>query len=488
MQNGKSSKPLKSQPTVIINGVYPSSDELERSVLSAIMNDTNAASEIIEMLKPDAFYSEANREVFLCMLNLNSRGSAIDMLTVTNEIKKSAKVDPYYIVELASMLSGTANAEYYARILMQKQVSRAIIKTGIESVTDALEERTDPIELLDKTEREIYAIGHGITTTDAIQVGQTVPEVLRRIEKASTGSGITGLKGGIRQFDRHTGGFQNGELYILAGRPGMGKTALLLTWALNIAMSGVPVGVFSLEMTKDELTMRLLSMLSGIPGTTMKKGLMSESDWPKLTQAAEQLSSLPLFIDDEGGQSASAIRSRARRMVQRNKVQVLFLDYLQKMSAPKQYSGNREAEVNHNVQSLKNVAKELHLPFVCLSQLSRAVESRADKRPILSDLRESGAIEQEADMVLFLWRPEYYDIKQDSDGSAMPDGYVELDIAKFRHGPIMTLQLKFVPELMKFIDPPKPEQSISEYAYTNPVQEISSLTSARPGYDVEIPF
>jgi len=484
------------EPVIIVKGTPPSSEELERSVLSALLTDRDAAANIMDILTPDAFYSDTNREVYNCIAMLYSRGSAIDMLTVTDEVRKSGKVDPFYVSELAMMLTGTANAEYYARILTQKQISRAIIRTGIESVTDALQEKTDPIELLDKTEREIYAIGHGITTTDAVQVGQAVPEILKRIEKAAQSKGITGIEGGIRQFDRHTGGFQQGELYILAGRPGMGKTALLLSWALNIAASGVPVGVFSLEMTKDELVMRLLSMLSGVPSANMKKGMMAESQWPELMKASEQLSAMPLYIDDEGGQSASAVRSRARRMVQRNKVQVLFLDYLQKMAAPKQYSGNREAEVNYNVQSLKNIAKELKLPFICLSQLSRAVESRADKKPILSDLRESGAIEQEADMVLFLWRPEYYGITQDAEGNDMSDGYVELDVAKFRHGPTMTIPIKFIGELTRFTDYRHPDDfkgiqqaPVSDFnAWGNAIHDAPVISQHRPNLDVEIPF
>ncbi|HSG63254.1 MAG TPA: replicative DNA helicase [Pseudomonadales bacterium] len=471
-------------PAIIVNGVPPSSIELERVVLSALLTDSSVASQVVDQLSEGMFYSEANREIFSAVRSLHNRNQPIDMLTVSQEITRTGAVhaQTWMIADLASIVVSTANIEAHARMLTEKHISREIIRVGVESVTEAMSEESDAIELLDKTERDVYAIGHQVTRKDARKVGEYMPELLKRIETATENKGITGIETGIRQFDRHTGGLQGGELYIMAGRPGMGKTALMMTWALNIAMTGIPVGVFSLEMTAEEISMRLMASVSGTSGADMKMGKVG--DFAPLMDAANVLTGIPLYIDDEGAQSAASIRSRARRLVQKCGCRVIMLDYLQKMAAPPEYKGQREAEVNHNVQALKNVAKELKIPFVCLSQLSRSVETRGgSKRPMLSDLRESGAIEQEADMVLFLWRPEYYGITQTDDGPIQP-GYVECDIAKFRHGPTTTIPMQFHGKTTTFtdIDIPAPEAS-----FTPPPMDWTIPKSDRQ-YDTEIPF
>jgi replicative DNA helicase len=473
-------------PAIIVNGVPPASVELERVVLSALLTDSSVASQVVDQLSEGMFYSETNREIFSAVRSLHNRNQPIDMLTVSQEITRTGAVhaQTWMIADLASIVVSTANIEAHARMLTEKHISREIIRVGVESVTEAMSEESDAIELLDKTERDVYAIGHQVTRKDARKVGEYMPELLKRIETATENKGITGIETGIRQFDRHTGGLQSGELYIMAGRPGMGKTALMMTWALNIAMSGIPVGVFSLEMTAEEISMRLMASVSGTSGADMKMGKVG--DFAPLMDAANTLTGIPLYIDDEGAQSAASIRSRARRLVQKCGCRVIMLDYLQKMAAPPEYRGQREAEVNHNVQALKNVAKELKIPFVCLSQLSRSVETRGgSKRPMLSDLRESGAIEQEADMVLFLWRPEYYGITQTDDGPIQP-GYVECDIAKFRHGPTSTIPMQFHGKTTTFTDidisAPAPDTS-----FTPPPMDWTITKSDRQ-YDTEIPF
>ena len=473
-------------PAIIVNGVPPASVELERVVLSALLTDSSVASQVVDQLSEGMFYSESNREIFSAVRSLHNRNQPIDMLTVSQEITRTGAVhaQTWMIADLASIVVSTANIEAHARMLTEKHISREIIRVGVESVTEAMSEESDAIELLDKTERDVYAIGHQVTRKDARKVGEYMPELLKRIETATENKGITGIETGIRQFDRHTGGLQSGELYIIAGRPGMGKTALMMTWALNIAMSGIPVGVFSLEMTAEEISMRLMASVSGTSGADMKMGKVG--DFAPLMDAANVLTGIPLYIDDEGAQSAASIRSRARRLVQKCGCRVIMLDYLQKMAAPPEYRGQREAEVNHNVQALKNVAKELKIPFVCLSQLSRSVETRGgSKRPMLSDLRESGAIEQEADMVLFLWRPEYYGITQTDDGLIQP-GYVECDIAKFRHGPTSTIPMQFHGKTTTFTDidisAPAPDTS-----FTPPPMDWTIPKSDRQ-YDSEIPF
>lgn len=487
--NRKSKQPKA--PAIIINGVPPASDDLERVVLSALLTDSNVAAQIADQLTDDMFYTAANRDIYTAIRTLYNRGAAIDMLTVTQELSRTGAThaQAWMIADLAGQLTSTANIEAHARILQEKHISREIIRVGMESVTEAMSEESDAIELLDKTERDVYAIGHNVARKEAIRVGHYMPELLKKIELATETKGITGIETGIRQFDRHTGGLQSGELYVMAGRPGMGKTALMMTWALNMALAGIPVGVFSLEMTAEEISMRLMASVSGTSGADMKMGKVG--DLQTLMTAADTLSSIPLYIDDEGAQGASSIRSRARRMVQRYGCRVLMLDYLQKMAAPPEYRGQREAEVNHNVQALKNVAKELKIPFVCLSQLSRSVETRGgSKRPMLSDLRESGAIEQEADMVLFLWRPEYYGITQTDDGPIQP-GYVECDIAKFRHGPTTTIPMQFHGKTTTFTDI---QLSLgNDSSFTPPTSTAAPAdwtvpNSHRPDYDVEIPF
>lgn len=471
-------------PAIIVNGVPPSSIELEHVVLSALLTDSSVASQVVDQLSEGMFYSESNREIFSAVRSLHNRNQPIDMLTVSQEITRTGAVhtQTWMIADLASIVVSTANIEAHARMLTEKHISREIIRVGVESVTEAMSEESDAIELLDKTERDVYAIGHQVTRKDARKVGEYMPELLKRIETATENKGITGIETGIRQFDRHTGGLQSGELYIMAGRPGMGKTALMMTWALNIAMAGIPVGVFSLEMTAEEISMRLMASVSGTSGADMKMGKVG--DFAPLMDAANVLTSIPLYIDDEGAQSAASIRSRARRLVQKCGCRVIMLDYLQKMAAPPEYKGQREAEVNHNVQALKNVAKELKIPFVCLSQLSRSVETRGgSKRPMLSDLRESGAIEQEADMVLFLWRPEYYGITQTDDGPIQP-GYVECDIAKFRHGPTTTIPMQFHGKTTTFTDIDIPAPSAS---FTPPPMDWT-IPKSDSQYDTEIPF
>lgn len=471
-------------PAIIVNGVPPSSIELERVVLSALLTDSSVASQVVDQLSDGMFYSESNREIFSAVRSLHNRNQPIDMLTVSQEITRTGAVhaQTWMIADLASIVVSTANIEAHARMLTEKHISREIIRVGVESVTEAMSEESDAIELLDKTERDVYAIGHQVTRKDARKVGEYMPELLKRIETATENKGITGIETGIRQFDRHTGGLQGGELYIMAGRPGMGKTALMMTWALNIAMAGIPVGVFSLEMTAEEISMRLMASVSGTSGADMKMGKVG--DFAPLMDAANTLTSIPLYIDDEGAQSAASIRSRARRLVQKCGCRVIMLDYLQKMAAPPEYRGQREAEVNHNVQALKNVAKELKIPFVCLSQLSRSVETRGgSKRPMLSDLRESGAIEQEADMVLFLWRPEYYGITQTDDGPIQP-GYVECDIAKFRHGPTTTIPMQFHGKTTTFTDI---DITAPAASFTPPPMDWTIPKSDRQ-YDTEIPF
>ena len=494
---------LKAETAIIVKGVAPNAADLEQVVLSAVMTDRNAADTAIYMISELAFYEQRNKCLYNACKSLYNRSLPIDMLTVMEEIKRAAQTDicpAHYIVEVSGRMAGSANIEHHCRILLQKQIARGIVHVGIESVTNAMSEQHDAFELLDKTERDIYAVGHQIQSNEAVKIGDGLPEILRRIEAATKQQGITGLPGGINQFDKHTGGFQPGELYVLAGRPGMGKTALLLSWAMNISKSGVPAGVFSLEMTRDELTMRLLSAFSGISSASMKKGFLNDADWQPLSNAANEAAGIPLYIDDEGALSASALRSRARRMVQRLNVRIIFVDYLQKMAAPKEYKGQREAEVNFNIQSLKNIAKELKIPVVVLSQLSRAVESRADKRPQLSDLRESGAIEQEADMVVFMWRPGYYQIEQDESGAVFPHGYVELDIAKFRHGATMAIPVQFVAEQTLITDisrdqaffggkTPNGQPDTSSNSLDNtPVFSPAITPVGRVDLDQEIPF
>ena len=495
--------------TYVFGKVQPSAIDLEQAVLGAMLIDRDAVSEMLDALRAETFYTESHQIIFRAIKSLYEKSEPVDILTVTEQLKSKASLDSigggYYLVELTHMVASSANIEYHSRILVQKEMQRRIIEVAAKATRDAYEDTTDAFKLLGETEQGIFEISKRLFNKDAVHISSATRDVLLRIEAATKNNGVTGVETGIYQFDKEVGGLQDGNLYILAARPGMGKTALILTAAMNIAKTGKPVGLFSLEMSAEQLTGRAVSAESGVSGHKLNNGELEEKEWPLLQSAVETINALPIYIDETPGLSLMAVRTRARRMVQKYGAVVILVDYLQLMTGDDgkevRKSGNREQEIASIARGLKNLAKELGVPVIALSQLSRAVETRGgSKRPQMSDLRESGEIENAADFCGFLYRPAYYQILEREDGQVIPDGHTELIIGKHRHGKSgIDIPMKFVDRLCLFQDVDQDLQFYggagfsTQFPATQPSQAqpdrfLQAIGSSRPNTDGDIPF
>jgi len=444
----------------------PQAVELEEAVLGALMLEKEALTNIIDILREDVFYKDAHRKIFAAIRRLFERSEPIDILTVTNELKKTEDLESvggaYYISQLTSKIASSANVEYHARIVLQKYIQRELIKFSSETIENSYDNSIDVFELLDIAEKRLFAIGDENIKNDPKKAGSLVHEVIKQVEAAKKRkTGITGVPSGFSELDRITSGWQGSDLIILAARPSMGKTALALTLACNSAMLfQVPVAIFSLEMSNLQLATRIISSETEIPMEKLRKGSLSDEEFNQLVgHKVAKLSEAPIFIDDTAALSVFDLRAKARRLKENHDIQMILIDYLQLMtSGTEGRGGNREQEISTISRSLKSLAKELNVPIIALSQLSRAVEQRGGaKRPQLSDLRESGAIEQDADMVLFVYRPDYYGAENTEDS---PPDSAEIIIAKHRNGPLDSVHLKFQKEFAKFVEY---EPSLSDY-------------------------
>ena len=438
--------------------VPPQAIDLEEAVLGALMLEQNALTAVIDILKPEVFYREAHQLIFRAIQRLFSASEPIDILTVTNELKKSGDLElvggPYYITQLTNRVASSANIEYHARIISQKFIQRELIRISSETIKDAFEDTTDVLELLDTAEKNLFAISETNIRRSTEDMQTLVKEAIEQIEAAkSHDSHLSGVPSGFTELDRVTSGWQKSDLIIIASRPGMGKTAFALSIARNIAVDFKrPVAIFSLEMAALQLVTRLISSESSLPAEKLRKGTLENYEWEQLNAKIGNLVEAPIFIDDTPALSAFELRAKCRRLKAQHDIQLVFVDYLQLMSSKSKYMGNRQEEISIISRSLKSLAKELNIPIIALSQLSRAVETRAgSKKPILSDLRESGAIEQDADLVIFIYRPEYYRIDEDEQGNST-QGLAEISIAKHRNGALKDIRLRFVPKFAKFID------------------------------------
>lgn len=428
----------------------PQNIGIEETVLGAIMLDADAMGMIVDILNVGSFYKPANQLVFQAMLDLFSKTNPIDLETVAEQLRKNENLEdaggPYYLVELTNKVASAANIEYHARILTQYQIQREVITASTEAIKMAYDPSVDFADLLDKVEQNIFDIGSNCLNKATSDSGQIMSEVVKYIEKASEQKdGLTGVPTGFTDLDRLTGGWQEPDLIIVAARPGMGKTAFTLAVAKNAAMDyGKGVAIFSLEMSKVQLGLRLVSMESDIAAKRVKDGKLDEREWQEITNASEKISSAPIFIDDTPAINIFELRAKARRLKMQHDISMVVVDYLQLMTGVDGgKSGNREQEISAISRGLKGLAKELNIPVIALSQLSRAVETRGgDKRPQLSDLRESGAIEQDADIVSFIYRPEYYNVLEDAEGQSLK-GVGEIIVAKHRSGELATVKLKF---------------------------------------------
>lgn len=436
----------------------PQALEMEDAVLGAMLIDNTAIGEVIDILSPESFYKEQHRLIYASIKMLFGDSQPIDMLTVANDLRQKGQLESvggeYYLVQLSQKVSSSAHSEYHARIIVQKYLQRELIRVASDIIEKSFDETTDVFELLDQSEQALFDVAHKNVSKNYESAQGLITEAIKRIEEISKKEGLSGIPSGFTKIDRVTSGWQPSDLVILAARPGMGKTAFVLSMARNIAVDhGNPVAVFSLEMSSVQLITRLIASETGINSEKLRKGTLSDVEWQQLIKKVENLEKAPLYIDDTPALSVFDLRAKCRRLAAQKGVKMIIIDYLQLMTAGgQQKGGNREQEISTISRSLKSIAKELDVPVIALSQLSRAVETRGgDKRPMLSDLRESGAIEQDADIVSFIYRPEYYDISEWSDGEPS-DGQAEFIIAKHRNGSLDNVRLRFQGSLAKFSD------------------------------------
>ncbi len=437
----------------------PQAPELEEAVLGAIMIEKDAYSLISEILKPECFYKVAHQKIFEAIMNLAMQQEPVDMHTVTEQLRKSGTIDdvggPYYITLLTAKVSSAAHLEYHARIIVQKFLARELIRISSEIQTKAFDDKTDVDDLMQEAEGMLFEVSQRNLKKDVTQINPVIEEAIHRMQLAAEKQGASGVPTGFHALDKITSGWQRSDLIIIAARPAMGKTAFVLSMAKNIGVDyNQPVAIFSLEMSNVQLVNRLIMNVCELEGEKIKNGQLDKEEWNKLDKDIKELIDAPIYIDDTPSLSIFELRSKARRLVKEHKVQCLIIDYLQLMNASGMSFGSREQEVSIISRSLKGLAKELGIPIIALSQLNRGVEGRSGlegKRPQLSDLRESGAIEQDADMVCFIHRPEYYHLTEDAQGNSLV-GIAEIIVAKHRNGATGDVQLKFKNTYAKFLN------------------------------------
>lgn len=434
-----------------IERLPPQSIEAEQAVLGALLIDNDAITRIIETLRPDSFYKQSHRFIYSSILKLFNDNEPIDIISVSENLRTLDKLELVggraYINDLALAVVTSANLEYYAKIVSEKSVLRELIKAGSEIATLGYDD--EQVEsAVDTAEQLIFAISQRKANSNLTHIGELVLDGYNLIEKRyNNRDDLTGVPSGFYDLDTLTAGFQPSDLIIIAARPSMGKTAFCLNIAQEIGIKNKkPVAIFSLEMSKEQLVQRMLCSEAEIDSGRLRTGHMHADDWSKLAKAMNEMGDCPIFIDDSPGASVTDIRAKCRRLcMEQNELGMVIVDYLQLMegSGPKKF--DRVQEISQISRGLKNLARELKAPVIALSQLSRAVESRQNKRPMLSDLRESGSIEQDADIVMFIYREEYYDPENlDKKGKA------EIIVAKQRNGPVGNVELLFHGNITKF--------------------------------------
>ena len=436
--------------------VPPHSNEAEMAVLGAMMLDKDAANEAIRLLTPAAFYRAAHRIIFEAMLSLSERNQPVDIITLTEELRRSEKLEEiggsHYLAELNRKTPTTANIQHHACIVFERALKRRMIAAAMAIIGSCYSDSTDAFEELDKAEQTIFEISESRNRTSSSSMERLVKETIDMLEEISErraeGVGVIGTPTGLVQVDRLTGGFQKSDLIILAARPSMGKTAMAMSMIRNAAIDyKKPVGFFSLEMSATQLMLRLISAEAKVNAHRLRTGDLKQQHWQQIVSTIHRLAGAPIYIDDTPALSIMDLRARARLMKREHDIELLVVDYLQLMHAPKAES--REREISTISRGLKQLAKELNIPIVALSQLNRSVEARSDKRPMLSDLRESGSIEQDSDVVLFIHRPEYYGFSTD-EGNRSTEGVAEVILSKQRNGPTGEVRLAFIKEFARF--------------------------------------
>ncbi len=447
--------------TLVFGRITPQARDLEEAVLGAMMLEKDKMSDVLQIIQsPDCFYETAHQKIYAAIRNLFDAGSPIDLLTVTQELRRSGDLEliggAYYLTRLTMAVVSSAHVEAHARIVMEKYVMRELIRISGDIIGEAYNEGADVFDLLDKAESSLYEITDKHLRKNFLELKDVLAQTMQEIEDAkNNNTDVTGVPTGFKGLDRLTAGWQKNALIIVAARPAVGKTAFCLNLAMNAAMHAgkpYPVAFFSLEMGAGELVKRMLSAVTEVSMDAITKGRMEEHEFVQLTQRMTALSTAPIFLDDQAALNIFELRAKARRLKQRHDIQMIVIDYLQLMQADVNKGGNREQEISKISRDLKSLAKELAIPIIALSQLNRSVESRKESKvPQLSDLRESGAIEQDADMVMFLYRPEYHGINNDEMGQSI-EGETHIHIAKNRSGQTDMVKLRFIKEYQKFVD------------------------------------
>jgi len=477
--------------SLLFGKIPPQAKDLEEAVLGAIMLEKDALTAVIDILKPESFYVDSHQKIYKGILNLFEKSQPVDILTVTEQLKQAGELDdvggPFYVTQLTDRVASAANVEYHARIISQKYIQRELIQISTKIINDAYEDTTDVFELLDRAEQNLFTITDQNLKRSSESMQTLIKRSIEQIESLKDRKdGLTGIPSGFTELDRLTSGWQKSDLIIVAARPGMGKTAFAISLARNAAVdSEHPVAIFSMEMSSIQLVNRLISQETELPVEKLRRGNLAMHEWQQLNTKVENLLKTPILIDDTPALNIFELRAKCRRMKTQHNVQLFIIDYLQLMSGAgvESKSGNREQEISHISRSLKSIAKELDTPVLAISQLSRAVETRGGpKRPQLSDLRESGAIEQDADVVAFIYRPEYYQINEDEEGNSLK-GIGEIIIAKHRNGALKTILMKFIDKYAKFMD--LDNQDLSMYGAPEHGPESETITRSSKLNDIE---
>ncbi len=456
------------QPTILKVGANemgklpPQALELEQSVIGALMIEKDAFATVADLLRPESFYSDQHRHIFEAIRSLSTKDAPIDVLSVTEELRTMGNLElaggVVYLSELTQRVASAAHLRYHAQIVAQKATARDLIGLACQIEEKGYDETQDVDELMQEAEAGVFEISQRSQKRDVTHIFPVITEAFERMHKASQNEGnISGIPSGFTELDKITSGWQKSDLVIIAARPAMGKTAFVLSMAKNIAVDfNIPVAIFSLEMSNVQLVNRLIMNVCEIEGSKIRNGRLTKAEWDKLENNISVLQNAPIYVDDTPGLSVFELRSKARKLVKDKKIQLIIIDYLQLMNANGTNFGSREQEVSIISRTLKGLAKELDIPVIALSQLSRAVEKRDSsnsnvdgKKPLLSDLRESGAIEQDADMVCFIHRPEYYKLYDDGNGKDLR-GLGQIIVAKHRNGATDEIWLRFIGKYTRF--------------------------------------
>ena len=438
-------------------GKLPPRDiELEKVVLGALMLEKDAYMNVCDILTPDSFYDPANRKIYEAISSLGLNQQPIDLMTVTDKLRQIGTLSevggPAHIAELTMQVYSAANVEFHAKIIAQKYIARRLITFASHISTEAFDEGNDVDDVLQEAEGKLFEISQTQLKRDVTQIDPVLNLAMEQIQiAANSATGLSGLQTGFSDLDKITSGWQNSDLIIIAARPAMGKTAFVLSMAKNMAIDfSIPTAIFTLEMPNVQLVKRLISNIVDLESEKIKSGKLSDEEWDRLNARIRSVYSAPLYLDETPGLSITELRTKARRLVREKGVKLIIIDYLQLMNATGLKLGSREQEVSTISRSLKALAKELNIPIIALSQLNRSTETREDKRPVLSDLRESGAIEQDADMVCFIHRPEYYTkASEDANGNDIR-GLAEFIIAKHRNGAVGDVKMRFIGKFTRF--------------------------------------